>query len=171
MQLSKEIGSSEKSVSKNVSSNVEPVNVNQRAVKDLARSFKNVSDERWFEASDGYIVKFTSNDIDYRVDYDKKGHWLHTIRTYGENTLPKEIRHLVKSSYYDYAITLVQEIEQPRNTFTYIVHVEGKTDLIKLRISDGEEEEWQKFIKSKFQEASLPLRIGSGKESFANAQD
>jgi hypothetical protein len=83
----------------------------------------------------------------YRVDYDK-GHWLHTIRTYDENELPKDIRHLVKSSYHDYNIYLVLEIEKPRDTFTYIVHLEGKTEWINVRVSSGVMDEFQKFQKS-----------------------
>jgi hypothetical protein len=100
---------------------------------------------------------FILDDINYRVDYDKKGIWLHTIRTYNENKLPSDVRHLVKSSYYDYNIIVVQEIEIPwepfmdfpTDLFTYIVHLEGKTKLINLRVSNGEMDEWEKFDKSK----------------------
>jgi hypothetical protein len=41
----------------------------------------------------------------------------------------------------------VQEIERPREPFTYVVHLEGKTKLINLRVSDGEMDQWQKFDK------------------------
>jgi hypothetical protein len=123
--------------------------VKSRAAKNFSTSYKGVSNEKWYEVPDGLIAKFTYNGIDCRVDYDKKGNWLHTIRTYDENELPGDLRHVVKTSYYDYNIIVVHEIEQPRNNFTYIVHLEGKTQLINLRIHDGEMEEWQKFDKSK----------------------
>src|SRR5436190_21052275 len=123
--------------------------VNSKAARDFGKSYKHVSDENWYVAPDAFCASFTADDIKYRVDYDKKGHWLHTIRTYDENKLPRDIRHLVKSSYYDYDITFVQEIEKPSKNFTYIVHLEGKTTLINLRVYDGEMEEWQKFEKSK----------------------
>jgi hypothetical protein len=127
-----------------------PVNViNSKAVRDFNKEFKQVSDEAWFATDDGFVVKFKQDGVKTRADYNKKGHWLHTIRTYDENKLPPDMRHLVKSSYYDYDILQVQEIEKPYNTFTYIVHREGKTKLINLRISDGDMEEWQKFDKSK----------------------
>ena len=83
----------------------------------------------------------------YRVDYEK-GHWLHTIRTYDEKELPEEIRHLVKSSYHDHDISFVLEIEKPRDTFTYIVHLEGKAEWINIRVNSGRMEEFQKFQKS-----------------------
>ena len=107
------------------------------------------SDEAWFATDDGFVVKFKQDGVETRADYNKKGNWLHTIRTYDENRLPEDIRHLVKSSYYDYDILQVQEIEKPSNTFTYIVHLEGKTKFINLRITDENMEEWQKFDKSK----------------------
>src|SRR5262252_8206089 len=83
----------------------------------------------------------------YRVDYDK-GRWLHTLRTYDESALPTDIRRLVKSSYHEYDIYLVLEIEKPRDSFTYVVHLEGKTEWISVRVSRGRMDELEKFQKS-----------------------
>jgi len=127
-----------------------PVDViNSKAVRGFSKEFKHASDEAWFVTDDGFVVKFKQDGVETRADYNKKGNWLHTIRTYDENKLQPDIRHLVKSSYYDYNILQVQEIEKPSDTFTYIVHLEGKTKLINLRISNEDMEEWQKFDKSK----------------------
>ena len=129
--------------------------VNTKAVKNFTKSYKSQSNEVWHEVTDGLIAQFTSDDINYRVDYDKKGNWLHTIRTYDENKLPRDVRHMVKSIYYDFDITQVQEIEMPFNIEnplngpTYIIHLEGKTEFINLRVCDGAMDEWQKFNKSK----------------------
>ena len=60
-----------------------------------------------------------------------------------------DLRYAVKSTYYDYEITLVHEIESPNAPVTYIVQLLGKTKVINLRICDGEIEEWQKFEISK----------------------
>jgi hypothetical protein len=122
--------------------------VNSKAVKNFLRSFKNASGEKWYKVNDQLIATFTSDNVDYRVDYDKKGNWLHTIRTYDETKMQEDLRHVVKSTYYDYEINLVHEIESPRVPATYIVQLVGKTKLINLRICDGEMEEWQKFDKS-----------------------
>ena len=142
------ISSAEDAVSKTGANTLRRGDVNSKAAKDFVRSYKNVSDEKWFEVPGVLLARFARYGIDYRIDYDKKGHWLHTIRTYDENELPGAIRHIVKSTYYDYNIAVVQEIEEPKDNFTYIVHLEGKTKLINLRVFDGEMEEWQKFQKS-----------------------
>jgi hypothetical protein len=127
-----------------------PVNeVSSKAVRNFINKFKQASGETWFVTDGGFVVKFKQHGVETRADYDKKGDWLYTIRTYDESGMSAELRHLVKSSYYDYNILQVQEIETPSDNFTYIVHLEGKTKLINLRINDGDMEEWQKFDKSK----------------------
>jgi hypothetical protein len=139
--------SPENSISKIVVIAVDRNMVNPKAVRDFMRSYKTVSNEEWYELPDALVAMFSLDSINYRVDYNRRGIWLHTMRTYDENTLPKDIRHLVKSSYYDFAIRLVHEIETPRYAFTYIIKLEGKRELINLRVINGEMEEWQKFKK------------------------
>lgn len=137
----------ETTVSRNGSDNIEPSNVNHKAVKDFERNFKNAN-AKWYQVENQFVAMFTLDDADYQVAYDKKGHKLYSIRAYSEDKLPADVRHNVKSTYYDYAITLVQEIEMPLKPLTFIVHLSGKTDLINLRIIDGEMDEWQKYKKS-----------------------
>jgi hypothetical protein len=122
--------------------------INMKAVRDFKQTYKTVTDEKWSEMPDGLRVVFTLNGIRYRLDYEKNGSWLHTIRYYDEKKLPTEVRCLVAGNYLDHTITLVEEIEKPRNTLTYIIHLEGKTDWINIKVCDGEIEEWLKFNKS-----------------------
>jgi|ERR1051326_3898354 hypothetical protein len=134
--------------SKDVSDNIEPSAVNHKAVKDFDRNFKNAN-AKWYQVENQFVAMFADDNVSYQVAYDKKGHKLYSIRNFNEDKLPADLRHNVKSIYYDYAITLVQEIEMPLKPLTFIVHLDGKSDLINLRISDGEMDEWQKFKKSK----------------------
>jgi hypothetical protein len=59
-----------------------------------------------------------------------------------------DLKQSVKSSYYDYTIFQVQEIEQPLHPLNYIVHLQGKGKLINLWIYNGQMEEWQNFKES-----------------------
>jgi hypothetical protein len=111
-----------RSVAKNVWGPAYRNSINVRAVRHFLLNFDNVSGEEWYEAPNMFAVMFTLNNINYRVDYDKKGNWIETFRTYDENKLPPDTKDIVKSSYYDYKIFLVQEIENPLGTITYIVH-------------------------------------------------
>ena len=104
-----------------------PVDViNSKAVRDFSKVFKQASNEAWFVTDDGFVVKFKQDGVETRADYNKKGNWLHTIRTYDENKLPADIRHRVKSSYYDYDILQVQEIEKPSSNFTILFILKEK---------------------------------------------
>ena len=148
VQPSKGVVSYARSVTKDVSAPAYRNDINVRAVRHFLINFNNASDEKWYDAPDRFVAMFTLNNTDYRIDYDKKGNWIETFRTYGETKLPPDVRDIVKSSYYDYTIFLVQEIENPLDTVTYFIHLDGKTKLINLRICKGEIEEWQNFNKS-----------------------
>jgi len=128
--------------------NIEKDDFSRKAAEDLAKSFKTVSGETWIKSPGGYYVRFSLNDVDCMVFYDKRGNRLYTIRNYDETKMPTDIRHIVKSTYYDYDIRLVQEIENSLRTITYIIHLEGKTQWINVRIHDGEMDEFEKHNKS-----------------------
>lgn len=124
-------------------------NVSTRAIRDFVINFPEVSNENWLSTPELFIAMFTLNDISYRVDYDRKGNWIETFRTYNETNLPSDVWQSVKVSYYDYKIYLVQEIQQPFHPTIYIIHLEGKKRLINLQVCNGVVYEWQKFKKSK----------------------
>lgn len=120
--------------------------INSRAIKDFKKSFKLPADEKWYKIETGFIVKFIQDGIQHRVDYDKKGHWIATTRYYSEKQLPKDVRSQVKSVYYDYTITCVQEF-----TFTghhvYLVNMEDEKTILIIRISDGEMDVFKEYKK------------------------
>ena len=124
-------------------------NISTRAIRDFAINFPEVSHENWLSIPDLFVAMFTLNDVSYRVDYDSRGNWIETFKTYSEKRLPEDVRQAVKGSYYDYHIYLVQEIVQPFHPALYIVHLDGRKRLINLQIYDGAMQEWQTFKKSK----------------------
>jgi len=62
--------------------------------------------------------------------------------------LPIEVRRLVASSYLDYSIRTVEEIEAPHNILFYVIHLEGETNWINIKVSDYEINELEKIKKS-----------------------
>ncbi len=54
---------------------------------------------------------------------------------------------LVKSQYYDYTITLVEEIEVPMKPLVYVVHMEDSATLKNVRVSDREMEVLEEYKK------------------------
>jgi len=147
-------GNPEISVSPAVSKTAEPTsttylnNISIKAVRDFKKTFKNITNENWYTMPDGYRVNFTDEGMRSRLDYDKKGNWLHSIRYYDEKKLSAELRRLIVSSYLDYNIRSVEEVKSPRNTIFYIIHLEGQKNWINIKIGDYEIYELRKINKS-----------------------
>jgi len=125
--------------------------ISPRAIKDFMNTHKNVTGESWMKTKDGFSVRFNSDDVRTTIYYDKKGNWSGSIKIYGEEKMLREVRHVVKSTYYDYNIVYTQEIETTDSDGvpTYVVCVEDKTKIKMIRISAGEMSEWKEYTKTK----------------------
>jgi hypothetical protein len=122
--------------------------VSQKALNHFARTYKNVTGERWMTTANGFAVRFTSNDIQTSVFYDCKGRWAGSVKYYKEEKMPSDLRHIVKSTYYDYNIMSVQEVEttdSPRDIPTYIICIEDQDNIKQLKVNRGEIEVWKEF--------------------------
>ena len=82
-----------------------------------------------------------------RIAYDKKGHWHSTLRFYSEDELSRDVRHLVKSNYYDFSIAGVTEVKY-NGKLAHVISLESKTEWKKLKVVDGEMEVMESFKKS-----------------------
>lgn len=124
------------------------ISVNAKAVKDFSKTYKQAANASWFELKDGYLAKFEKDGVITKVYYDSKGRSLGNIRSYFEHKLARDIRHQVKSSYYDHSIYYIHELNVGTHT-VYLVKLEGKNDWKTIRIVDGEMEEAESFQKPK----------------------
>ena len=84
--------------------------INLRAVRGFMEEFKEVDNVKWVKSEKGYVASFVKDSIDTRVHYNKGGYVEKQLRYYLENRLSPEIRHLVKSKYYDYSIFQISEV-------------------------------------------------------------
>jgi hypothetical protein len=124
--------------------------VHIRAMRDFLKRDKTASNVDWMIVETGYVAKYTDkNNSNCRTVYNNSGAFVYTIRQYYENTMPRDIRHIVKSEYYDYTITLVEQVEETRKPLVYVVHLEDKTTLKNVRICEREMEIMSEYIKSK----------------------
>lgn len=121
--------------------------ISMRAVRDFEKKYSKVSDGKWIKMTDGYSVKFTLNNEQYRMVYNNHGYWVYTIKYLKEVSMPREVRAQVKSIYYDYTITQVEEIEVPYNPIVYIVHMCDEKKWVNVRVRDGEMDVIQEFDK------------------------
>lgn len=132
-------------------SNTANVNmVNAKALKNF-RKLYNANNEKWFLQADCIIACYELDNISHTIYFDKKGHWVGSLKSYNEDKMPGDIRKMVRQKYYDYKIMLVQEIEtdliveQP----TYIITIEDDKNVKQIRIQgDGEMDVYKEFARS-----------------------
>jgi hypothetical protein len=114
--------------------------VNTRALRDFLSKYENATEVTWYKADKGFIVRFLVDSIFSRAAYKTNGHWVYTIKQYMEKKMPRSVRALVKSTYYDYNITLVEEIEQPNESVKYVVHLQDDVSWKNVLVSNGQME-------------------------------
>jgi hypothetical protein len=115
-------------------------NINARAIKDFNGRFTDANNAMWFSDRNGFTTYFIKDGFGDRVFYDKKGHWEYSLIFYSEDKLPRDVRTSVKSTYFDMAITLVEEV-QTTDAKVYIVHLEDKSNIKILKVNDQGEYE------------------------------
>jgi hypothetical protein len=128
-----------------------PINkVHVRAMRDFLKRDEAAANADWNVVESGYVVKYTGkNNSKCRTVYNSRGEFVYTIRQYYENVMPRDVRGIVKSQYYDYAITVIEEIEERMKPLVYIVHLEDSTTLKNVRVCDREMEVLEEYNKTK----------------------
>lgn len=108
-----------------------------KAAREFWKKHGEKKDEKWYKFPGGYLAEFMDGDIGTKVIFDRKGNWSYTMRQYTEKQLPKDIRTLVKSTYYDFSIGWVKEVTQFQS-LVYVVHIENAPEWKDLAVRDGE---------------------------------
>ncbi|HEX9510061.1 MAG TPA: hypothetical protein VF939_06230 [Puia sp.] len=122
--------------------------ISLKAIKDFRSRFSGVKDEKWYTLKSGFISYFTQDGFLNRAYYDKKGHWTGSLKYCSENKLPRDIRAIVKSTYYDFTITVIEIAEIPDH-LVYLIHLEDAKNTKIVRVSgDGDMDVYQEFTKS-----------------------
>ena len=128
-------------------SNAAKVNeVSNKAIRDFKKTFRDAKDEKWYTLPNGYLAEFMLSNRKDAVVYDKKGNWKYTICYYDEKSLPDAVRAEVKSVYYDYSISRVEEI-RVEDKIIYLVHMQNETTWKNVRVCDGEMDVIEDFNK------------------------
>jgi hypothetical protein len=124
--------------------------VSPKALRDFSRNYKGIDDALWMQLKEGgFVCEFTDKMILSRVIYNSKGNWVHTIAGYGGDKLAKEVRSMVRSTYYDYDITYVDEIDLPGNKKVYLIHLQDEKSIKIIRICNDEMEMIEEYEKLK----------------------
>src|SRR6476619_914002 len=99
------------------------------------------------KANEGYIVRSVIDGRQAMSAFNKKGKWVYTIQQYSLDNLDKNIIDRVRSVYYDYGVTAIQKVEEPRLDAVYVVHLENTKSIKLVRLTNDDMELVQDFNK------------------------
>ena len=114
--------------------------VNERVSRAFKSSFPKATNSRCYKMNKDYLVKFIKNDMKHHTLFHKNGIIKYDISYGMAHNLPAAIGEQVISVYKGYAITQVAKVERYKEDF-WIIYMEGLSDVVVLRIEDGDIEE------------------------------
>ena len=122
--------------------------INIWAVTDFMDRFDKIDNAIWFSTpKGGFEAYFVQDGYGDRVMYDKKGGWQLSLMNYNEDKLPRDIRTVVKSVYFDFEIILVEEVHTIEGV-EYIVYLEDKSNIMLVKVNkEGDMELFQDLDK------------------------
>lgn len=112
--------------------------VNTKALANFNSEYAGTKDAQWSATSNGgFVCRFTFKNLLNRAFYSKNGNWEVTMTEYTEENLPRDIRSQIKSTYYDYTIQFVQELNFVKDLKKiYLIQIQDSNTILFLRIDD-----------------------------------
>ncbi|HUQ64800.1 MAG TPA: hypothetical protein VM101_01510, partial [Flavitalea sp.] len=121
--------------------------VSSRAIRDFNKNYKDITNVNWFQSSIGFIAAFvTEGNVKSFNYYDKKGVFQYMIRYYKEDRLSNDVRHLVKSKYYDFDINQITEVTR-NGKMAYVIKLDDKDHWKTIKVVEDEIQELDEFSK------------------------
>jgi hypothetical protein len=103
---------------------------------------------KWVEQADKYTVSFKQNDILTKVDYDKDGNFVSSLRYYTEKNLPVTVLCRLQKRYADKTVFGVTEVATEAATEYYIKLEDAKNWLTVKSDADGNMQVIEKYKKA-----------------------
>lgn len=124
-----------------------PINeVSTKAIRSLNQTFKNAGTANWSSVKGSYLAEFDLSGRRSRALFSRNGYMIYGITYGGEQDLPKEERHVLKSNYVDYDITSVAEVQANGKRY-WICTLQDANNIVVTRSDEGVLEELQHLAK------------------------
>jgi hypothetical protein len=95
-------------------------NISDKLLQAFNKTFPDAQQVKWAETEDKYMVNFKQGDVLTKVEYDKEGNFLNSLRYYTEKNLPVNILCRLQKKYSDKKVFGVTEITSDTNVEYYI---------------------------------------------------
>jgi len=134
------------SVSAGVFAN-EGFTINEKLLQTFKQTFPDAQQVKWMEQEDKYTVNFKENGILTKIDYDKEGNFISSLRYYTEKNLPINILVKLQKRYADKKVFGVTEMTTDA-VVDYYIKLEDASNWITVKSNaDGNMSVVEKYKK------------------------
>jgi len=109
------------------------------ALNSFRHVYSQAAGAEWSVLADKSLMcRFVNNGITSRAFFRGNGQWTHTVSGYNEDKLDASVSDRVRCAYYNSSITYVEEIDMPNSEPVYIVEIQDRRSIKKLRVDKEE---------------------------------
>ena len=126
----------------------ETLGISDKLLQIFKQTFPDAQQVVWAEQGDKYVVNFHQGDILTKVEYDKDGNFVNSLRYYGERNLPVTILCRLQKKFPDKTIFGVTEMAT-ESSVEYYIKLQDATQWITVRSNiDGNLQVVEKYKKA-----------------------
>ena len=107
--------------------------VNEKVLKSFKETFTAAEDVKWEEYKTHYTVSFVHTGIRSKVNYDKNGYMIGSIRYYAPQVLPLNIYNILKKEYSQKELYGVTEVTYGADV-TYFIKMQDSRNWITIKM-------------------------------------
>ena len=122
--------------------------ISDKLLQAFKQTFPDAQQVKWAEQEDKYMVNFKQGDVLTKIEYDKEGNFLSSLRYYSEKNLPVNILCRLQKKYGDKKVFGVTEMTTD-SAVEYYIKLEDETTWITVRSNaDGNMQVIEKYKKA-----------------------
>ena len=123
-------------------------NISDKLLQTFKQTFPDAQQVVWSEQGEKYTVNFRQGEVLTKVEYDKDGNFLSSLRYYSEKNLPVTILCRLQKKYPEKKIFGVTEMAT-ESSVEYYIKLEDETNWMTIRSSiDGSMQVVEKYKKA-----------------------
>ena len=122
--------------------------ISDKLLQAFKQAFPDAQQVKWPEMEDKYMVNFKQGEILTKIEYDKEGNFLSSIRYYSEKNLPVNVLVRLQKKYTDKKVFGVTEVTSD-NVVEYYIKLEDANNWITVKSNgDGNMQVVEKYKKA-----------------------
>ena len=122
--------------------------ISEKMLNSFKKTFPDAQQVKWLEQADRYTVNFSENGVLTKIDYDKEGNFISSLRYYKEKNLPINILCRLQKKYADKKVFGVTEMTTDA-AVEYYIKLEDDENWITVKSNaDGNMQVIEKYKKA-----------------------